>query len=157
MSLINFPILYIPDPTKGRPLFNGQIFVGEPDTDPQVVINQKQLNVIEEDGNIVPVTQPFLLSAGGVPVYNGNPVRLDVDGNYSIKILNKLGTQVYYIENVFEGQPVTELDLINDLSQTYNFATEAAYKAFTTAFPVGKKIYLEDRDSEFLVISGTCS
>ena len=118
MSLINFPILYIPDPVKGRPLFNGQIYVGIEDLDPQVVANQKQLNVIEENGTVVPVAQPFILSAGGVPVYNGNPVRLDVTGNYSIKILSKLGVQVYYIENAFQGDPVT----ING-NYTTNFLT----------------------------------
>ena len=157
MSLINFPILYIPDPTKGRPLFSGQIFVGEPDTDPQTVINQKQLNVVEENGTVVPVSQPFTLSAGGVPVYNGNPVRLDVDGNYSIKILNKQGTQAYYIENVYEGQPVTSITLpdllINDLSQAYEFDTLAAFKASTIAFPVGKVISIADITSGDLIDS----
>jgi hypothetical protein len=156
MSVINFPILYIPDPTRGRPLFNGQIFVGEPDLEPTIEINQKQLNVVQEDGTVVPVDQPFPLSAGGVPVYNGEPVRLDVDGNYSIKILSKQGAQVFYIENVFEGQPVTELDLINDLSKTHVFKGGVAqYKAFTTAFPEGKRIYLTDRDAYFNVIAGT--
>ena len=140
MSLINFPILYIPDPGKGRPLFNGQIYVGQPDLDPTVLANQKQLNVIQEDGTVVPVAQPFVLSAGGVPVYNGKHVRLDVTGNYSIKILSKLSVQVYYIENVFEGQPVTELDLINDLSQAYVFDTVADMTASTIVFPINKKI-----------------
>ena len=99
MSLIEFPIVYIPDPDKGRPLFNGQVFVGKPDLDPEIPANQKQLNVIQEDGTVVAVPQPFILSAGGVPVYNGNPVRLDVEGDYSLKILNNLGAQKYYIEN----------------------------------------------------------
>lgn len=107
MSVINFPILYIPDSTKGRPLFNGQIFVGEPDLDPEIEINQKQLSIVQEDGTIVGVEQPFILSAGGVPVFNGSPVRLDVDGNYAIKILDKNGSQTYFIENVFDGQVLT--------------------------------------------------
>jgi len=140
MSVINWPILYIPDPTKGRPLFSGQIFVGEPDTDPQVAINQKQLNVIEENGTVVSVSQPFLLSAGGVPVYNGNPVRLDVDGNYSIKILNKLGAQAYYIENVFEGQPVTEQEIIDDISKAHYFNTVQLMKDSAIVFPVDKPL-----------------
>jgi hypothetical protein len=137
MSLINFPILYIPDPDKGRPLFNGKIYVGEPDLDPTVLANQKQLNVIQEGGTVVPVAQPFVLSAGGVPVYNGNPVRLDVTGNYSIKILSKLGAQVYYISNVFEGEPVTVESQINDLSQAYEFATVEAME-LDTAMPINK-------------------
>jgi len=163
MSVINWNILYLPDPDKGRPLFSGQIYVGEPDLDPEDgngnPINSKQLNVIQEDGTVVPVNQPFILSAGGVPQYNGAPVRLDVAGNYSIKILNKLGAQTYYIENVYEGQPVTVETLpgllINDLSQAYEFATVAEYKAFATAFPVGKVVNLLDRGAEFTVIAGT--
>ena len=141
MSLINFPILYIPDPDKGRPLFNGQIYVGEPDLDPTVLINQKQLRVIQEDGTLVDVAQPFVLSAGGVPQYLGKPVRLDVTGNYSIKILSKLGAQVYYIENVFEGEPVTVESQINDLSQAYTFKTVALMQASLIIFPVGKKLF----------------
>ncbi len=152
MSIINFPVLYIPDPNKGKPLFYGQIYVGEPDLDPEVEVNQKQLNVVQEDGTVVPVAQPFVLSTGGVPVYNGNTVRLDVDGNYSIKILDKNGSQEYYIDNVYEGQPVTieELptiindQLINDLSQTYNFDTLA--EAVEADFLIkGKVIDLKDR------------
>lgn len=46
--------------------------------------------------------------------------------------------------------------LISDLSQAYEFATVAAYKAFTTAFPVGKKITIRDRDGGvFYIVSGT--
>lgn len=106
MAVINWEILYIPDPVKGRPLWNGQIFVGEPDLDPET--SPKQLNIVQETGAVVPVSQPFVLSAGGVPVYNGSPVRLDVDGNYSIRIRDKNGAQTYYVSNVLEGQPVTE-------------------------------------------------
>ena len=48
MSIINFPVLYVPDPTQGRPLFYGQIFVGEPDLDPEIPANQKQLSIVQE-------------------------------------------------------------------------------------------------------------
>ena len=140
MSLINFPILYIPDPDKGRPLFNGQIYVGEPNLDPTVIANQKQLSVIQQDGTKVSVNQPLILSAGGVPTYNGNSVRLDVTGNYSIKILSKLGAQVYYIENVFEGEPATFEGIISDISQAYEFETVADMKASLLVFPISKKI-----------------
>ena len=140
MSLINFPILYIPDPDKGRPLFNGQIYVGEPNLDPTVIANQKQLSVIQQDGTKVNVSQPFTLSAGGGPQYLGNPVRLDVAGNYSIKILSKIGAQVYYIENVFEGEPATFEGIINDLSQAYEFETLTAMLLSANSFPSGKKV-----------------
>tara|TARA_R110000850_G_scaffold100316_4_gene207518 strand:+ start:5793 stop:7622 length:1830 start_codon:yes stop_codon:yes gene_type:complete len=156
MAIIEFPILYAPDPLKGRPLGGGQIFVGEPDLDPQIPANQKQLNIVQEDGTIVPVSQPFIVSFGGVPTYNGATVRLDVDGNYSFKMLDKLGVQKYYVENVLSGTPVTNEDLINDLSQSYEFPTVAAYKAFATAFPVGKTIVIINRArANYTVIAGT--
>ena len=162
MAVIQFPLLYVPNPTLGRPLFNCQIFVGIEDLDPEVVGNQKQLNVIQEDGTVVPVNQPFVTSAGGVPAYNGKTVRLDVDGNYSFKVLDSLGVQKYYVQNVVSGTPITtttlpalvDTQLINDLSQTYS-CTVAEYKALTFLFPVGKTIYLTDRQAEFTVISGT--
>lgn len=127
MALIDFPIIYVPNPTQGKPLFFGKIFVGIPDLDPEDgngnPINSKQLRIVQEDGTKIDVAQPFVLSAGGVPIYNGATVRLDVDGNYSLKILDKNNVQTYYIHNVFEGQPVTVDDLINDISQAYEFPT----------------------------------
>ncbi len=154
MAVINFPIIYINDPDTGKPLFNGQIYVGVPDLDPEVEVNQKQLNVVQEDDAIVPVPQPFTLSTGGRPVYNGNTVRLDVDGNYSIKILDKNGAQKYYIENVYEGKPVTELDIINDISQAYEFATVADMEAFATTFPDGKPLHVTSIDAQYIATSG---
>ena len=44
---------------------------------------------------------------------------------------------------------------IDDLSKTYTFATVAAFKASTIAFPVGKVVHLKDRDADFTVIAGT--
>ena len=49
------------------------------------------------------------------------------------------------------------LDLINDLSQAYEFSTVAAYKAFAPAFPVNKVVHLKDRNARFIVISGTAT
>lgn len=46
------------------------------------------------------------------------------------------------------------IDLINDLSLTYNFATVALFKASTILFPNGKRVYLTDRDAYFNKITG---
>ncbi len=149
MAVIDFPILYIPDPTKGRPLFSGQIFVGIPDLDPEVVINQKQLNVIQEDGTVVPVDQPFLLSAGGVPIYQNQTVRLDVDGNYSLKILDKLGAQTYFVDNVLEDEPITELEvnvIIDASNDRLNPDTLAIWQADATAV-VGDVVTTKERST----------
>jgi len=46
-------------------------------------------------------------------------------------------------------------DLINDLSQSYEFPTVAAFEIFATLFPDGKTIHLNDRDADFTKVSGT--
>ena len=146
MAILNFPILYVPDPLKSRSLFNGQIFVGEPDLDPEIPVNQKQLNVVQEDGAVVPVSQPFILSSGGVPVYNGSPVRLDVDGNYSLKILSKNNSQEYYIDNVFEGQPVTEQELIDYVNSRDFIAAKTVQESVEDENAIaGQYVRLSDR------------
>jgi len=99
MSTVDFSIQYFPDPTKGRPVFNGGIFIGKPDLDPKILINQKQVSYVLEDGTLVDADQPILTSAGGVPVYNGMYVTLDVEGSYSLRVDDKLGAQVYYVAN----------------------------------------------------------
>jgi hypothetical protein len=48
-----------------------------------------------------------------------------------------------------------DVNVDNDLSQAYEFATVAAYKAYAKVFPVGKVISLLDRGTEFTVVAGT--
>lgn len=87
---------YIPNPSIGRSLSLADIYVGEPDTDPEIVGNQKQISIQQENGSIVQVSQPITTGAGGVPLYNGSPVIILVEGNYSLKIVNSGGSQIYY-------------------------------------------------------------
>ena len=56
MSTIAFPIMYINDPEKGRPIFNGQMYFGKPDLDPEIFTNQKQVYYIQENGDLVAAT-----------------------------------------------------------------------------------------------------
>lgn len=88
---------YFPETTRGRPLSLASIYIGEVDTDPEVESNQIALYVLQEDGTRVEVTQPIYTNAGGVPVYDGSPVTLLVETNYSLKVLDANGNQVYYI------------------------------------------------------------
>lgn len=88
---------YFPTPTIGRPIANGSIYVGIVDVDPIIPANQKQVSVQQENGSIIPVAQPISTGAGGVPLYNGSPVTLLVDGNYSLKVLDSAGALIYYV------------------------------------------------------------
>ena len=137
MAIINFPVLYAPNPTLGRPLGLGQLFVGEPGTDPEIIGNQKQLSIVQSDETTIPVDQPLILSGGGVPVYNGSTVRLDVDGNYSLKILDRNGDQQYYFQNVLEGAPLTT-ESVTDITVA-TFADAQAFVSVT--YPNIKKLF----------------
>lgn len=97
------PYQYFPDPTQGRPVFNGSIYIGNPDSDPQIAANQKQLTAYTEEGGTVAVSQPIKTGAGGVPLINNSPVQLVVEGEYSIKVLNSKGAQVYYAPSLVDG------------------------------------------------------
>ena len=97
LNLVELSPGYYPNSSRGRPLATADIYVGKPDLDPEIVVNQKQLSVQQEDGTIVAVTQPIHTSAGGVPQYAGSPVVLLVEGDYSLKVLDSSGVQIYYV------------------------------------------------------------
>jgi len=57
-------------------------------------------------------------------------------------------------ENAAAASAAT-IDLINDLSQAYIFETVALFKASLIEFPDGKTVYLNDRNANFIKITGT--
>lgn len=81
---------------KPKPVAGGEMFFGIPSQDPEIAANQKRVYLIQEDGTVLPIDQPVKLSAGGVASYNGSPAKLAVDGEFSWKVLDKNGAQVYY-------------------------------------------------------------
>ncbi len=137
---VGLPFNYYPDPTKGRPVFNGSIYVGQPDTDPQITANQLQVKAFQEDGASVNIAQPIRTGAGGVPMLNGSPVQLQVDGEYSIKVLNSSGAQVYYAPSLISAlRPCTivktqliplTMDLTNRFVNSYLFNSNTSWATY---------------------------
>ncbi|GMR15860.1 MAG: hypothetical protein BMS9Abin31_0154 [Gammaproteobacteria bacterium] len=107
LGLIKLNNTYFPDPTKGRPVFNGSVFIGKPGLNPEVEANRVDV-YLRQAGNsdvlILPSAQPLTTGAGGLVLYNGDTAEVLVDGNYSLKVLNNAGSQVYYTENAL-GDP----------------------------------------------------
>jgi len=106
---ITLPFLYAADPEEGRPLANADIYIGEPDTDPEIEANRKEITLVDENGTAIPILpagQPITTGGGGIPVYNGGRVQLFVDGNYSLKIVDSLGAQAYYANDVASIQTI---------------------------------------------------
>lgn len=109
---------YFPLFDKGKPISSGYIYIGEPDLDPEIVSNQKAITFLQENGTEVPGSQPVRTSAGGVPTYNGSPVTVLVDGDYSVKVLDKHGSQVYYVPknaDLQDSDIVTKVATITEL------------------------------------------
>ncbi|QZA71259.1 tailspike protein [Pseudomonas phage AH02] len=143
---VRLPYGYYPDPTRGRPVFKGQIFVGLADTDPQIASNQIQVYAVQEDGTTVAIAQPIRTNAGGVPDLNGSAVQLIVDGEHSMKVLDAQGAQVYYAPSLVGGvRPTTilrtqlvplSLDLNNRFVNSILFRTNTSGADYFSRFSV---------------------
>ena len=110
MAIVTPSLTYWPNPSIGRPLFNGTVYVGEPDLDPTILVNQKQITLRLEDGSTVAVGQPLTLSSGGVLEYNGSYAVITVDGEYSVAAYAQNGTLAFYIPNnegLFDASDIT--------------------------------------------------
>ncbi len=101
MSIVATGFSYYPDPSIGRPVVNGHIYVGVVDRDPTQHENQKQIYIRQEDGTEIPVAQPVRTGAGGIPMYGGSPCQILVSGDYSLTVQNEDEAQVYYVPNSF--------------------------------------------------------
>ena len=122
MTQITLQPQYVPDPTKSRPVFNGQLFFGVVDQDPTQATNQKLVRGVLEDGTIIPLPQPISTNQGGTPTYNGSPIILDIDGDYSYTAHSRDGVPLYYFPRVanpesgsqgFSGVVVTEVKVLS--------------------------------------------
>lgn len=139
---------------------NGAIFRNDA-TDPntlQVDLNAAILKPVTVRVASLPTPGQGALASifdiNGSPI--SNPTATDDNGNYSFQAASGI-YDVIIDEGVLDIiEPSIDLTGgINDLSQTYDFPTVAEYKSFTSEFPVGKRIYLADRDAYFNVIAGT--
>jgi hypothetical protein len=157
LNIVALPQEYIPDFNQGRPLFNAQIYVGIPDLDPEIPANRKTVTLRQESGDTVNVPQPIRTSSGGVPTYNGSPAQILVDGNYSIKVLDRYGAQQYYYANYFQGTPLVvgdegeidhgllkNKDAVGAHDSIYRRKTTAAEIA-TGVFKINDRLELSDR------------
>lgn len=122
-NAVELPVGYYGDFTKGRPLFNADIYIGIPDLDPEIPSNQKDVTLVLEDGTSVPVSQPINTGSGGYVSFNGLPARVFVENNHSIKVLSSSGSQIYFFENVFgkpapTGTNATLVDTVADMVST---------------------------------------
>ncbi len=169
--LVELPIYYFGSPNKGGPLFNAKIYVGEPDLDPRLLANRKDIVFRNEDGTDVPISaseQPVRTSSGGYPTYNGQIGQILVDGNYSIAVDSSQDAQQYYWPNFFKGQPILVGDeSLIDHSGLSNREAPNSHPQYiegvtvsqlsTGDYPVGSTLRVKDRGNGIvnIVAGGT--
>ena len=139
------PYTYISDPTRGRPVFNGRLFFGNPDTDPTQPENQVTVSLVNENGTLTALMQPIATGPGGVALVNGSPAQLDITlTQYSLTIQNGLGVQVYYSPRVNVGAAggPDPTDLLNQFSQvgTPRFITAANNNGNPFPYQTGARV-----------------
>ena len=84
---------------------NGKIYIGKIDTDPVNPENQIQVYVENEDGSHVPVSQPIIINAAGLPVYNGQIAKFVTVQGHSMAVYDAYGAQQFYFPNVLKYDP----------------------------------------------------
>lgn len=127
---VDFPFTHITNPTTGRNLGLGKAYFGvidgNPFTNPADRVN---VYAVQPDSSELLVSQPILASSAGVLVYNGSPVQLRVDGEYSLAVTDQNDAQVYYAARVatWEGFVDDRLDALEAdvaVNQTYGTVAE---------------------------------
>lgn len=109
---ITNPYQYFPDFTRGRPVFNGKIYIGAPDTDPTIGGNQLVVLARQEDGTEIGISQPIRTGAGGIPSLNGSPVTLLIaELEFSVRIDNAQDVQQYEQARVVAPDNLLRSDL----------------------------------------------
>lgn len=100
MTQIQIQPIYVNDSVTSRAVFNGKLYFGVVDTDPRVAANQKLVKGVLENGTEVNLPQPIPTNSGGSPTYNGSPVILSIDGDFSYAADRSDDTQVYYFPRI---------------------------------------------------------
>lgn len=129
-QLVQLPFEYFPDPDRGRPVFNGYVYVGEIDKDPENF--PQDVFELQEDGTEVPLSNPFRTSAGGVPVNDqGDVIVVVTSDDYSVRVRRSDGGNpgsVAYEYNANLGNSSTfveetEVITLTDTQTTVDFTT----------------------------------
>lgn len=111
--------------SNGQPLENGYIYVGVANLEPQT----NPINIYWDKGLTQLAAQPVRTS-GGYPINNGIPARLYANSDFSIRVMDRKGTQVYYapvvtdrISNlIFETALVNTVDIVDAAVTTAKIA-----------------------------------
>lgn len=141
--------------SNGRPLENGYIYIGQPDTDPRT--NPKTVTFEDSSGAQFTAAQP-LRTRGGKIVYNGRPMTALVDGEHSMLVLNSAGGQVEYDASIMPpaSGSSSPADSIR-VGLTLDAVKEFDVSVGNVVRSVGRNTATDSLGADWLVISSTGS
>jgi len=94
---LEFPIQYIPNPARSAAVGLGDLYIGVVDGDPAFEPSDRiQVYIARQNDSDLAIPQPIRLTAGGVPTYNGVPVTLKINQQYSVSVMSRNNEQIYY-------------------------------------------------------------
>lgn len=96
---IDNPYMCVRYPDKDKAIAGGKMYFGASFLDGFNPANRRRVYVIQEDSSAIPIEQPVYLSDGGIPLYNGQPAKLAIDGSYSWTVHDKNDNQILYSAN----------------------------------------------------------
>lgn len=159
MAVIKNPFNQWVDPTiGGRVIYNANIYVGQPDTDPTIPENRLQVYYIDENQQRINLAQPITTNTGGFTIISkDNPkiIQIEVDeDNYSITVKDRNQVSKWVIENVKGESPVITIDDVTGLRDELNDRIESLTLSDlqSKSYPVDKKVNLLDYDNAPVVI-----
>lgn len=136
---------------SGKWIYNGFIYVGQVDTDPEIEANQVRVFYIDENEQEVDLSQPVRTNSSGFPVIsetNSTVIQVRTDSDYSVKALNRKKVKEWYIPKASTLSPVISTDDVTGLSD--ELRARAIRLTIDEAkagadLEVGQYVYLIDR------------
>jgi len=156
MAVIKNPFEQWVDPTiGGRVIYNANIYVGQPDTDPTIPENRLQVYYIDENEQRINLAQPITTNTGGFTVISStNPkiIKIQVDeDNYSITVKDRNLVDKWVIENVQGESPVIKIEHNDTLNRSAVGAHDDIYirtstlsQAISEDAPIGTRYLIEN-------------
>ncbi|MGL5328200.1 MAG: phage tailspike protein [Peptostreptococcaceae bacterium] len=150
--LVTSPYQPFTMPKKFSAVFNGYVWCGVVDKDPQQY--PVKVYVVNEDGSRTEVSQPLRTNAGGFLVYNGNPANFVTDSNHSLLVQDSNKGQVWYEPDMSTIDPQTAISILGNQSREAlrRSYAEAGFNLVSGSFESGGKLV---NHNDVLMQSGT--
>ena len=96
--LVEFAFNFFPKIKLDKPIYDGFIYFGEPDSDPYFNTSKRiDVTYIGDDGLEKDLVQPLRTSKGGVPTVDGEYVKIFISQDYAMTAAGKNNEQILYV------------------------------------------------------------